>query len=41
LVIAGLTEAEIKSGEVEQTLRCYNGANDVLFVNASEPVLIE
>ncbi len=41
LVIAGLTDDEIKSGEVEQTLRCYNGANDVLFVNASEPVLIE
>ena len=41
LVIAGLTEAEIKSGEVEQTLQCYDRANDVLFVNASEPVLIE
>ena len=41
LVIAGLTDDEIKSGEVEQTLQCYDRANDVLFVNASEPVLIE
>ena len=41
LVIAGLTDADIKSGKAEQTLQCYNGANDVLFVHASEPVLIE
>ena len=41
LVIAGLTEDDIKSGKAEQTLRCYDGANDVLFVNANEPVLIE
>ena len=41
LVIAGLPSDDIKSGEVEQTLQCYNGANDVLFVHASEPVLIE
>ncbi len=41
LVIAGLTEDDIKSGKAEQTLQCYDGANDVLFVHASEPVLIE
>ena len=41
LVIAGLTADDIKSGKAEQTLQCYDGANDVLFVHASEPVLIE
>lgn len=41
LVIAGLTDDDIKSGETEQALQCYDGANDVLFVHASEPVAIE
>ena len=41
LVIAGLTDDDIKSGKAEQALQCYDGANDVLFVHASEPVLIE
>ena len=41
LVIAALTDDDIKSGKAEQALQCYNGANDVLFVHASEPVLIE
>ena len=41
LVIAGLTDDDIKSGEAEQTLQCYYGANDVLFVHASELVAIE
>ncbi|MCY3791502.1 MAG: hypothetical protein OXH63_22230, partial [Gemmatimonadetes bacterium] len=41
LVIAGLTDDDIKPGKAEQALQCYDGANDVLFVHASEPVLIE
>ena len=41
LVIAGLTDDDIKSGEAEQALQRYYGANDVLFVHASEPVAIE
>lgn len=41
LVIAGLTDDDLQSGEAEQVLQSYNGANDVLFVHASEPVAIE
>ena len=41
LVIAGLTDDDIKSGEAKQALQRYYGANDVLFVHASEPVAIE
>ncbi len=41
LVIAGLTDDDVKSDEAKQALQCYYGANDVLFVHASEPVLIE
>ena len=41
LVIAGLTDDDIKSSEAKQALQCYYGTNDVLFVHASEPVAIE
>ena len=41
LVIAGLTVDNLKSDQAEQALRCYDGANDVLFVHASERILIE
>ncbi len=41
LVIAGLTNDQIEAGPAEQALQGYGGANDVLFVHASEPVLIE
>ena len=41
LVIAGLTDDDIKSDEAKQALQRYYGANDVLFVHASEPVAIE
>ena len=41
LVIAGLTADEVTSGEAERALQCYEGANDVLFVHASENVSIE
>ncbi len=41
LVIAGLTEDEVKSDEVERALRRYDGANDVLFVHANEMIAIE
>ena len=41
LVITGLTDDDIESGEAEQALQCYDGTNDVLFVHASGPVLIE
>ena len=41
LVIAGLTADEVTSGEAERALQCYDGANDVLFVHASEKVSID
>ncbi len=41
LVIAGLNVENTESDEIEQLLRSYNGANDVLFVHATEKVLIE
>lgn len=41
LVIAGLTDSDLQSDEVEQVLQGYQGANEVLFVHASEPVAIE
>ena len=41
LVIAGLADADIRSGRAQQALQCYDGANDVLFVHASEQVVIE
>ncbi len=41
LVIVGLTADNLKSDQAEQALQCYDGANDVLFVHASERILIE
>ncbi len=41
LVVAGLTESEIQSGEVEGALKRYAGSNDVLFVHARENIVIE
>ena len=41
LVIAGMNVEDTESDEIEQLLRCYDGANDVLFVHATEKVLIE
>ncbi len=41
LVIAGLTDDDIQSGDAEQVLQCYDGVNDVLFVHAGELVTIE
>ncbi len=41
LVIAGMNVENTESDEFEQLLRRFDGANDVLFVHASEKVLIE
>ncbi len=41
LVIAGITEDEVRSDAGEDVLRRYNGANDVLFVHARENIVIE
>ena len=41
LLITGLKAEELNSGAAEQALRRYDGANDVLFVYASEKVAIE
>ena len=41
LVIAGLTDDEVRSDGAGQALRRYNGANDVLFVRARENIVIE
>ena len=41
LVIAGMNVEDTESDEIEQLLRSYDGANDVLFVHATEKVLIE
>ena len=41
LVIAAMTEDEVRSDAAEGTLRRYNGANDVLFVHARENIAIE
>lgn len=40
-MIAGLDLNEVESDEVERALRRYDGANDVLFVHASEKIAIE
>ena len=41
LVIAGLTDEDLRSDRAERSLQCYDGANDVLFVHARETILIE
>ena len=41
LVIAGLTADALQSEAAEQSLRVFGGANDVLFVHASESIVIE
>ncbi|MDE3000819.1 MAG: amino acid permease [Gemmatimonadota bacterium] len=41
LVIAGMNVENTESDEIEQLLRRYDGANDVLFVHATEKVSIE
>ncbi len=41
LVIAGLTTDDLKSDQLAEVLRHYDGANDVLFVHATEQILIE
>ena len=41
LVIAALTADNLEPDQAGQALKCYDGANDVLFVHASERVLIE
>ena len=41
LVIAGVTAEELEPEVVTQTLRCYGGANDVLFVHSIERIAID
>ena len=41
LTIVGLTAENISSDDFEQTLRSYEGANDVLFVHSIEQILID
>ena len=41
LVIAGVTAEELEPEVVTQTLRCYEGANDVLFVHSIERIAID
>ena len=41
LVIAGVTAEELEPEVVTQTLRCYAGANDVLFVHSIERIAID
>lgn len=41
LVIVGLTAENLDSDQLEQTLRAYDGANDVLFVHSIEQILID
>ena len=41
LTIVGLTSENIDANGLEQTLRAYEGANDVLFVHSIEQILID
>lgn len=41
LTIVGLTSENIDTNGLEQTLRSYEGANDVLFVHSVEQILID
>ena len=41
LTIVGLTSENIGSDDLEQILRSYEGANDVLFVHSIEQILID
>ena len=41
LVMAGISEGGVKEGALAETLRGYRGANDVVFVHATERITID